>query len=224
MNSQWPTFLQTLFSIADQRPKTVVILTLPTEQDANRKLTGELKQHIPTVLETVGELESTTAAQARNLTPTQSNERAAVLGRRLFERIDHSQPRGRGRFRATTRNNGRPACGSTPGVSSLSTLNSSALGYPFHPELIRLFSERLADIHDFQATRSALRLVARTIRAVWERKAEIKDTLLLQPSACGPLTWRDARRSLGPSRPFSVRARPRGRRRASRWRDPRQSG
>ena len=49
VNSQWATFLQTLFSIAARRPRTVVILTLPSEQDANRKLTGELKQFIPTV-------------------------------------------------------------------------------------------------------------------------------------------------------------------------------
>jgi hypothetical protein len=68
-----------------------VILTLPSEQDANRKLTGELKQFIPTVLETVDELEQIAARQARNLTPTQSYERAAVLGRRLFEQVNASQ-------------------------------------------------------------------------------------------------------------------------------------
>ena len=56
-------------------------MTLPSEQDANRKLTGELKQHIPTVLETVDEVGDTAGRQAKNLTPTQSNERAAVLGR-----------------------------------------------------------------------------------------------------------------------------------------------
>ena len=90
MNSQWATFLQTLFSIAARRPRTVVILTLPSEQDANRKLTGELKQFIPTVLETVDELEKTAARQTRNLTPTQSYERAAVLARRLFDTVDTS--------------------------------------------------------------------------------------------------------------------------------------
>jgi predicted AAA+ superfamily ATPase len=69
VNSQWATFFQTLFSIAAQRPQTAVILTLPSEQDANRRLTGELKQFIPTVLDTVDELEKTAAWQARNLTP-----------------------------------------------------------------------------------------------------------------------------------------------------------
>jgi hypothetical protein len=34
VNSQWPVFLQTQFKLAAQRPRTVVILTLPSEQDA----------------------------------------------------------------------------------------------------------------------------------------------------------------------------------------------
>ena len=49
------------------------------------------------------------------------------------------------------------------------------VGYPFHPELIRLFAERLADIPEFQATRGALRLVARTIRGVWDRRRALKE-------------------------------------------------
>ena len=182
VNSQWSTFLQTLFKLASQRPRTVVILTLPSEQDANRKLTGELKQHIPTVLEAVDEVSGTAGRQAKNLTPTQSNERAAVLGRRLFERVDSGRAGDvaaafvsyyEAQRRAGTALDGRAF---EPEYAEL-----IRAGYPFHPELIRLFAERLADIPDFQATRGALRLVARTIRAVWDRKAELRDTPLLQP-------------------------------------------
>jgi hypothetical protein len=182
VNSQWATFFQTLFSIAAQRPQTVVILTLPSEQDANRRLTGELKQFIPTVLDTVDELEQTAARQARNLTPTQSYERAAVLGRRLFERVNAAQAANVAEAYAAYYAEQREA-----GVQldsrafEPSYVEQMRLGYPFHPELIRLFAERLADIPEFQATRGALRLVARTIRAVWERRQQLKGTLLLQP-------------------------------------------
>jgi hypothetical protein len=181
VNSQWATFLQTLFSVAARRPKTAVILTLPSEQDANRRLTGELKQYIPTVLETVDELEQTTGRQARNLTPTQSHERAAVLGRRLFDRVDASCADGIAQAYAAYYEEQRQA-----GVQIDSRAFEPAyieqirVGYPFHPELIRLFAERLADIPEFHATRGALRLVARTIRCVWDRKQELADTLLLQ--------------------------------------------
>ncbi len=182
VNSQWPTFLQTLFKLATGRPRTVVILTLPSEQDANRKLTGQLKEHIPAVMETVGEMASTTGRQAKNVTPTQSHERAAVLGRRLFERVKADKAGDVAAAFITYYEEQRKAGVGIDGRAFEGDYAEQIRkGYPFHPELIRLFAERLADIPDFHATRGALRLVARTIRATWDRKAELNGTLLLQP-------------------------------------------
>jgi len=166
VNSQWATFFQTLFSVAAQRPTTAVILTLPSEQDANRRLTGLLKQFIPTVLETVDELEKTAARQARNLTPTQSYERAAVLGRRLFEQVNASQATRVAEMYAAYYAEQRDA-----GVQLDSRafepnyIEQIRVSYPFHPELIRLFAERLADIPEFQATRGAFRACAASIHS-----------------------------------------------------------
>lgn len=182
VNSQWATFIPSLFSIAARRPRTAVIITLPSEQDANRRLTGELKQYVPSIIETVGELSQSTGRQVRNLTPTQPNERAAVLARRLFEWVDVS-------------------CASDVAKAFMDyyqeqraqgvVLEDRAFGpgyadeiradYPFHPELVRLFADRLAEIPEFQATRGALRLVARTIRSAWSGKDKSSDALLLQP-------------------------------------------
>jgi predicted AAA+ superfamily ATPase len=172
VNSQWATFFPTLFSIAAQRPKTAVILTLPSEQDANRRLTGELKQFIPTVLDTVDELEKTAARQARNLTPPQSYERAAVLGRRLFEKVNASQATKVAEAYAAYYAEQREA-----GVQldsrafEPSYIEQIRVGYPFHPELIRLFAEHLADIPEFQATRSDLRdeILSRLGRTAFDR-------------------------------------------------------
>jgi predicted AAA+ superfamily ATPase len=182
VNSQWATFLQMLFSVAARRPKTAVILTLPSEQDANRRLTGELRQFIPTVLETVDELDHTTGRHVRNLTPTQSHERAAVLGRRLFEKVDASRASDIAQAYLAYYEEQRSAGLQLDSrVFESSYLEQMRFGYPFHPELVRLFAERLADIPEFQATRGALRLVARVLRSVWERRRTLKDTLLLQP-------------------------------------------
>jgi Protein of unknown function (DUF499) len=183
VNSQWPTFLQTLFGLAAARPRTALVLTLPSEKDANRKLVGELKQHLYTVLETPDELASTTARQARNLTPTQSFERAAVLCRRLFDSVDRSKANAVAeayrRYLEEQRGNGVSIDGRAfeAGESGYAALIEKS--YPFHPEFVRLFAERLADIPDFHQTRGALRLVARTIRAVWEGRKRLADTLLL---------------------------------------------
>lgn len=182
INSQWPTFFQTLFSVAARRSGTVVILTLPSEKDANRRLTSELKQHLPTVLEVVNEMEQSSARQARNLTPTQSTERAAVMARRLFDSVDAS-------VAATVANafvqyyEEQKTAGVTIDSRAFESgyAEQIRIGYPFHPEFIRLFAERLADIPEFQATRGALRLVARTVASAWAHKRQLKNTPLLQP-------------------------------------------
>ena len=182
VNTQWATFIPSLFSIAARRPRTAVIVTLPSEQDANRRLAGELKQYVPSILETVDELAQSTGRQVRNLTPTQPNERAAVLARRLFEWVDASRATDIAKAYMDYYQEQRAA-----GV----VLEDRAFGpgyadeirtdYPFHPELVRLFADRLAEIPEFQATRGALRLVARTIRTAWAREHKTSEALLLQP-------------------------------------------
>ena len=163
------------------------------------------------MLETVDELEQTAARQARNLTPTQSYERAAVLGRRLFDQVNalHATQvaEAYAAYYAEQRDAGvqLDSRAFEPGY-----LEQIRVGYPFHPELIRLFAERLADIPEFQATRGALRLVARTMRAVWDRKQQLKGTLLLQPHHVD-LTRSDLRDEIEPTGTNGVRARPGGR-------------
>ena len=183
VNSQWATFFQVLFSLAANRRQTVVLLTVPSEQDANRIFTGDLKSAISDALALIEGADRTTGRHARNVTPTQAQERGAVLAKRLFVKIDNSQAEEIARTFAAYYEKQREEGGVQlenrafePNYRKL-----IAEGYPFHPELIRLFAERLADIPEFQATRGALRLVARTIRSVWENKGRLKDTLLLQP-------------------------------------------
>jgi hypothetical protein len=182
INSQWTVFLQTLSSIAAQRPQTAVLLTLPTEKDANARFTGDLKQHVAEALETIHEAEDAAIRKASSLTPTQSTERGAVLARRLFARVDQSKARQVAEAYVRYYEAQRDA-GAAIDNRALESgyLDQLRLGYPFHPELIRLFAERLADIPEFQATRGALRLVSRTIRAVWARKGDLRDAYLLQP-------------------------------------------
>lgn len=181
INAQWNTFLQTLFSVVDQRPRTALILTLPTEQDANRRVTAELRRYLDAILEAPEEAQRTVARKARALTPTQATERSAVLARRLFSSIDQSRAAEVARayvdYLQQQRDEGVAI---EPRAFEANFEDHVRLGYPFHPEFIRLFAERLADIPEFQNTRGALRLVARTIRATWQRKNELRDAYLLQ--------------------------------------------
>ncbi len=182
ISSQWPTFFQTLFSVATRRPRTTVIVTLPSEKDANRKLVGELKQFLPSVLDNLGEVEKTAGRHAKSLTPTQSSERAAVLGKRLFDSVDVSRNAEIAQAYVTYYENQRSA-GTQIDLKAFEAgyAEQIRVSYPFHPEFIRLFAERLADIPEFQSTRGALRLVGKTIRAAWNAKDSLPDAYLLQP-------------------------------------------
>lgn len=42
--------------------------------------------------------------------------------------------------------------------------------YPFHPDLVRVLDKRLSTIPSFHRTRGALRLLARTVRRLWEER------------------------------------------------------
>jgi hypothetical protein len=178
--SQMSIFLASLFTFAADRPKTAVIFTLPTEQDANRHVTATLKQYIPKIMDTVGEIEQTANRQARNLTPTQSDERAAILARRLFQSVNTSYVGSIAEaywtyYQEQAR---RGVAIDTRGLEA-SYKEQLTISYPFHPELITLFSVRLASIQEFQATRGALRLMGRTIRTVWDNREILHNTLLL---------------------------------------------
>ena len=51
--------------------------------------------------------------------------------------------------------------------------------YPFHPELLNTLNRKTATIPNFQKTRGALRLLAMTIRRLWEEKPQ--DAYLIHP-------------------------------------------
>lgn len=180
--SQLPVFMQSLFTLAAQRPRTAVIFTLPTEQDANRVATAHLRALIPQILGAVSEMSKTAGRQVPILTPTQSFERASVLGRRLFQSVERSRSaeiaEAYQEYYEAQRHAGAEIDNRAFEREYRLQLET---GYPFHPELIRLFSERLAEISEFQATRGALRLVARLIRSVWDNRATYPNTLLLHP-------------------------------------------
>ncbi len=110
------------------------------------------------------------------------NERAAVLGRRLFDSVDSSAAADVAWGYMTYYEEQRQA-----GVSidnrAFDPMYEQQLraGYLFHPEFVRLLSERLAGHSGSRRHAGALRLVARTLRATWERRAQLGPTPLLQP-------------------------------------------
>ena len=163
-------FLMALIEVAATRPNLVLVLTLADSQDAFAKETD-------TVLVQLKEALRISARQERVLTPTGETEIARIVTHRLFETIDEGAGKATadayGEYLAQISEKGVevPANALTPSYRI-----ELANAYPFNPELLRVLDKKTSTIPNFQRTRGALRLLARVVKDLWQRKEE---TLLI---------------------------------------------
>lgn len=174
--SSLPAFLKSLFEVsAEKGSRLVVVVTLATEKDAYGKETDQVQSLLDS---TVGEAGSVLARQEAVLIPAKDDEIAAILRRRLFDKIDDAAAAAAGsEYQALYE--ALVAAGETlpSGAAQPATYCAKlAASYPFHPELVRVLDSRIATIPTFQRARGALRLLAAAIHHTWEAKA---DTVML---------------------------------------------
>lgn len=157
-------FLMALIEVAATRPNLVVVLTLADSQDAFSKETES-------VLVQFKEAQRISARQERVLTPTGETEIARIVTHRLFEFIDEGAGKATaeayGEYLAQISEKGVevPANALTPSYRT-----ELANAYPFNPELLRVLDKKTSTIPNFQRTRGALRLLARVVKDLWQRK------------------------------------------------------
>ena len=160
---QTVAFLQELFDVASEKENLAVVLALATKSDAYGDQTEA-------VLSVIQESQNVTVRNSKSLTPTDEGEIPGVLKRRLFESVDERAADQVAEaylqlYRdEEQRGTALPLKATRPGFKS-----EMAKAYPFHPELLDVLNRKLGTIHDFQRTRGALRLLALTIRDLWQR-------------------------------------------------------
>ena len=108
---------------------------------------------------------------ATAVTPVQANEIASVLAKRLFVSIDKKAASEVAKAYADVYER------------NLSMLPEAAANvrfhermtdtYPFHPTLIDFLNHKLALAPNFQGTRGVLRILAMTVRSLWQKKISI---------------------------------------------------
>ena len=161
---QTTAFLMALLDAADAAPQVVVVYTLASSADAFGAQTE-------TIQRVVAESKAVSARKEHVITPTREDEIAAVVRHRLFERVDPAVAAETARayheaiVAELDRGSDLPANAATAGYAT-----DIENDYPFHPELLRALNEKVATIPNFQRTRGALRLLAQTIRRLWERR------------------------------------------------------
>ena len=166
-------FLMALFEAASSSPRVVVVLTLASSSDAF----GEQTEAIQQVLRGV---KAVSARKEHVITPTTEDEIAAVVRQRLFERVDTGAAVAAKQGYHEALRQALEAGADLPAKAGDSGYAEDVENdYPFHPELLRTLNEKVSTIPNFQRTRGALRLLARTIRRLWETRPA--DAFLVHP-------------------------------------------
>lgn len=166
-------FIMSLMEFAASKPRCLVVLTLASESDAFASETAMLRQKL-------AEVQNISARQERVLTPTSGEEIYAIVTHRLFKSINRQAAQAVIQQYAAYyqsmlhRNADIPQRGVRAEYST-----EMASAYPFHPELLNTLNQKVATIPNFNQTRGALRLLAWTVRALWQERPA--NTWLIHP-------------------------------------------
>ncbi len=161
---QLTAFLTALFKAVESIPNAVLVYTLAVGRDG--KAQDAYTQENQFLAEKMAEAESVSARKATLLNPTEDDETALVLRRRLFESIDQNL--------ADQAVDGYLALWSSqrdsiPGEAiKPEIVESFRRSYPFHPEVLGTLTGKTATLANFQRVRGMLRLLARTVSRLWE--------------------------------------------------------
>lgn len=161
---QTVAFLMSLLEFAASKEHCLVVLTLASESDAFSNETELIHKSLNETLQISGR-------QERVLTPTVENEIPAIVTHRLFKSINHKDAENVFTAYAQYYDKLFDKNADLPqrciGADYQKIFRES---YPFHPELLTTLNRKTATIPNFNQTRGALRLLAWTVRNLWNEK------------------------------------------------------
>lgn len=180
-------FLMNLYGYAKSHTGIAVIITLAGTSDAFSDYTELLKSlkeetgndaltadDVATMTEKSNkDLTSVTMRDASAVTPVSASEISSVLAKRLFTNIDTAAAAevADAYYKMYSVSQDRlpeEAC-------RVEYRDRVERNYPFHPTLVDFLNNKLAQAANFQGTRGVLRVLAMTIRSIWNRKIPILD-------------------------------------------------
>lgn len=178
------TFLMSLMQYAKDHVGVSVVMTLASQTDAFSRQTKmlaslvvEAKGHDMEKSDALNiaekaddEVRSVVARDATTVVPVQGSEISRVLARRLFEHIDVKEAR----ITADTyREMYEKTASLLPDSAKRSDFKDRMIAhYPFHPTFIEYLTIKLSTLENFQGTRGVLRILALTVRNLWEKRVK----------------------------------------------------
>ncbi|HTK52781.1 MAG TPA: DUF499 domain-containing protein [Gemmatimonadaceae bacterium] len=161
---QLSAFLTSLFKAVEGTPNVALVYTLAIGKDSRASdAYGDENEFIA---ERMAEAESISARKATLLNPTEDDETAHVLRRRLFASIDETRvPAVIDAYRALWKQHESAL---SPEAVRPETIEAFRASYPLHPDVLDTLTEKAATLSNFQRVRGMLRLLARTVGHVWK--------------------------------------------------------
>ena len=161
---QLTAFLKALFSAVETKPNAAVVFTLAIRQDG--KGVDAFAEENEFLASAMLELESVSGRKATHLNPTKDDETAKVIRRRIFSRIDDEKA-------AQIVDAYRSLWHEHRDVLSEAGRRPTAVDefretYPFHPDVLDTLTSKTATLGNFQRVRGMLRILAKTVRHVWD--------------------------------------------------------
>ena len=166
--NQLTAFLTSLFKAVESTPNVALVYTLAVGKGG--QATDAYAEENSFIADRMAEAEKVSARKATLLNPTEQDETIQVLRRRLFAEIDDSRaPEIASAYAKLWKENQEAL---SPDATRPETRQQLALGYPFHPEVLETLTDKTATLATFQRVRGMLRLLARTIRHLWETRPD----------------------------------------------------
>jgi Protein of unknown function (DUF499) len=165
--AQLTPFLNSLFKAVDSSSGAVLVFTLAVGKSG--VATDAYSEENQFLADRLAEAESVAARKATLIDPTAEGETAQVLRRRLFKKIDEARA-------ADVVEAYREIWAQQSSLLPEADVKEDRLeelrnGYPFHPELISLLTNKLSTLSNFQRVRGMLRLLTQAVSRVWGKRA-----------------------------------------------------
>lgn len=180
-------FLMLLYGYAKTHTGIAVIVTLAGSSDAFADYTALLKNiqedngvdnltrdDVATIAErAIRDMTSVTMRDATGVTPVSAAEISSVLAKRLFTQIDSSAAKDVADAYFRMYSSAQDRLPEEAGRHQYR--DRIERNYPFHPTLVDFLNNKLAQAENFQGTRGVLRVLAMTVRSIWNSKIPVLD-------------------------------------------------
>lgn len=164
--TQLTPFLTGLFKAVESAPGAVLVFTLAIGKGGLASDAYSTENQY--LADKLAEAESVAARKATLLDPTAEHETAQVLRRRLFKRIDDA---GAADVAAAFAQLWSRHAADLP-ATRVDEDRAAELrrGYPFHPALMSVLTDKLSTLGNFQRVRGMLRLLTQAVARLWDQR------------------------------------------------------